>query len=229
MKYTHVFFDLDGTLADTLQDVVAALTHSFMDVHSEEFSYAHVKLWIGHGLEHLIKSALKSINASVSKKNISYYSEKFLHYYERYPVVHTILYPEVYAVLEELRIKLDTLSICSNKPIKMVEKILSSFNIRQFFDFVSGGDSFDVKKPDADHIYRTNPIISPNMISTCLFVGDSKTDMLAAHNVGMDSVLVEFGYMQDNTIIDMATYSIKTMKEVLLIVSGIRKLVSEVL
>ncbi len=216
MHYEHIIFDLDGTLVDTLHDVVASLNHAFSDLHNSQsvFDYEQVKMWIGAGLSPLIKGALRTLQLDESIENVNVYSSRFLSYYEKNPVHYSKLYPNAEELLKELRETVKSVSICSNKPERMVIKVLKEYGLMGLFDYVSGGDTFAYKKPSAAHIFSTNPEINSCNLSQCLMIGDSASDIIAANNAEIDSVLVGYGYLRDMQLRKKSTYFCESLKEV---------------
>lgn len=223
MQYEHVLFDLDGTLVDTLHDVVASLNYAFSDVNPTEhvFDYDQVKLWIGAGLSPLIKGGLRFCQLNENLEDINFFSNKFLNYYEKNPVRYSKLYPYARKLLIELSGKVKSMSICSNKPEKMVVKVLKEYGLNEFFDFISGGDTFNYKKPSADHIFLTNPKINKFNLRQSLMIGDSSSDIDAANNAGIDSILVGYGYLKNMKAKNKATYFCESLCEVESIIAGV--------
>lgn len=215
MKYKHLIFDFDGTLVDTLPDVAVSLSYAFSSCFKCDinFSKQQVSLWVGRGLPYLIRCALKSLHY-----NFGYSSEIsmfFLDYYRSNPVQYSRLYPYVLPTLNHLRTVAETVSICSNKPEKTLVNVIKAFKLAHLFDHVSGGDTFNIKKPNPDHLLRTCPFISDLNLSQCLFVGDSNVDIETARAANIDSVLVTYGYMNKSLSNLNPDYRIDCFSEIL--------------
>ena len=80
-------------------------------------------------------------------------------------------YFRILKTLEILKNKFKLLLV-SNKPEYFV-KILKHFNIYKFFSAISGGDTFDFRKPDHRHLLETIKKAKINNYK-CWFIGDSK-------------------------------------------------------
>lgn len=215
MNYKHIIFDFDGTLVNSLPDVCASLGVAFSRYFDEKIVLQEndVIQWIGHGMQAMIEGGLKSMGRPPDL--VKPISEIFLEYYRNHPVDHSVLYPSVESVLNELRSKMDTMSICSNKPEVTLFKVMEAFKIGRFFDCVSGGNTFAVKKPDPDHLYLTCDFITEENKANCLFVGDSDVDIRTAKNAGIDSVFVTYGYLKDRPSSFSPTYEVHRFNELM--------------
>jgi phosphoglycolate phosphatase len=111
------------------------------------------------------------------------------------------LYPGVFETLKSLKKKGYTLAICTNKPFEYIEPILEQLEIKSFFKYWIGEDSLSEKKPSAIpllHLAEKSNV----SVDKCLMIGDSKNDILAAKNAGIQSVGVTYGYNYNEQISD---------------------------
>jgi len=98
--------------------------------------------------------------------------------------------------------------LITNKPYKFTLPILEEFKM-DYFKIILGGDSLEYKKPHPQPLIHCMEKLNLD-VNECIMVGDSKNDIEAAKNCNMQSVLVTYGY--DNEQLD-ATYKINNFKD----------------
>ncbi len=184
-------FDLDGTLADTSADLIAAANGAFpaplLDPVADRavaFQGGRAMLRMGHvrsgtpdaDIEALIDAALP----------------EFLSRYEAGIDTNTRLYDGVLQALDMLAVQGWLLGVCTNKPAGLAEILLTRLGIRDRFAAMLGADSLPVRKPDPRHLTETITRAG-GTADRAVLVGDTETDALAARNAGVPCVLVGFG------------------------------------
>ena len=191
-----IIFDLDGTLIDSVPDLVEAVNQMQKTLDRSVFSESVVRSWVGNGASALVKRALSSSVDIDENLDETLYEEAlalFLASYKKNACVKTKVYPHVNATLEALQKKGYTMAIVTNKPYIFVEPILKALGMQEFFSLYLGGDSLKVKKPDAQPLLHVCKELGVN-VQECVMVGDSKNDILAANAANMHSIAVNYGY-----------------------------------
>ncbi len=182
-----VIFDFDGTLADTNRDIAYNVNLLRKELGYGEKTIEEITSYIGDGVNKLLERALPEYP---SPENLR---KKFLRVYEKNPVKYTHLYPDVRTTLSELKNRNYNLAILTNKPERIVNKILNYFGLTHIFSFVVGEDTLPVKKPASE----TAEFILSSTNSTrenTYIVGDGVNDMIVAKRAGVHSILVAYGY-----------------------------------
>jgi phosphoglycolate phosphatase len=155
-------------------------------------SYNKVKSIIGQGIMgNIIKSlAMQKVKASNQQKQDMY--DYFFSYYKKNVYVKSKPYPGIKNLLNKLQ-KNYKLAVCSNKLEKLTKIVLQKSDLKKYFDFVAGGDTFKFKKP---HPSVLNNVVKKFKINKkdALFVGDSEHDYHAAQNSKIDFCLKQGGY-----------------------------------
>lgn len=210
LNYKTIIFDFDGTLADTLIEILDALNDVSKSLNlGINFSYEDGKKLIGGGSKRLF---LKAFNyEELNDKNIDIYN-LFMDKYQKYQLSNFKLYKNVEEMLEFFNKNNINLIIYSNKPdniLKLcVEKSLGNIN----FVGVVGNTLKMPPKPDPS--YLLNFLKERNIdVSSCLYVGDSIYDLLLAKNMKIDCVICNYGYGDYNEIKkENPTYEIDDFK-----------------
>jgi len=188
-----VVFDLDGTLAETSADLLAAANACFRDlglgdvlVHGPDSATAlrggRAMLRLG-----LTRAGWDDVEAEAARQH-----PNLLAYYDDHIDVHTQFYPGAMEAVEALRTQGYAVSICTNKPEGLAEKLMRRLNARQAFDALVGADTMAHPKPNPIPL-RAAAARAGGDPKRCLLVGDSDTDRSTAANAGVPSVLVTFG------------------------------------
>lgn len=200
MSKFALVFDLDGTLIDSIPDVRAALNRALLKLQLQQLTLAQVKTMVGHGAHYMIRSALTAAGGEDSETMLNTLLEVYLNEYRERPVEHTILYPNVPAVLQQLYEQGFNLGICTNKPYAMSLLVLEQLQLLQLFTAVTGGDHLPFCKPDARHIEETLRLMRAEEASA-IMIGDGNTDIEAASNAGIPSILVTYGYHEHDDLV----------------------------
>lgn len=191
-----VIFDLDGTLADTSGDLIAAANHCFRGLgHGDLLTQdqdaaialtgARAMLRLGFSRLDLVDEALVDAQYPVL---LAAYGEAI--------ATHTTLYPGAMEAVETLKSTGYAVGIATNKPEALAEALLRSLGIRDQFASMIGADTLPVRKPDANHHFEAVRRAGGNPARS-LLVGDTVTDRDTARNAGVPSVLVTFGPGRD--------------------------------
>ncbi|MEJ6772415.1 MAG: HAD-IA family hydrolase [Pelagibacteraceae bacterium] len=191
-KKKLIIFDLDGTLVDSQTDILIANNLTLQKFGYKTISYHKVKSIIGQGIMgNIIKSlAMQKVKASNQQKQDMY--DYFFSYYKKNVYVKSKPYPGIKNLLNKLQ-KNYKLAVCSNKLEKLTKIVLQKSDLKKYFDFVAGGDTFKFKKP---HPSVLNNVVKKFKINKkdALFVGDSEHDYHAAQNSKIDFCLKQGGY-----------------------------------
>lgn len=187
-----VIFDLDGTLADTSGDLIAAANHCFRDMGLGDILHpehdAGVALRGGRRMLSVGLDRLTLFDAAT----VDQYYPVLLEAYAAAIDRHTVLYPGAMDAVEMLRSKGYGVGICTNKPAALAELLLTRLGVRQAFASLVGADTLPVRKPDPEPL-REAARRAGGDPAHCLLVGDSDTDRNTARAAGVPCALVTFG------------------------------------
>ncbi len=191
-----ILFDLDGTLVDSIPDLVVAVNYMLNETGKEPFDEETVRTWVGNGVQVLVKRALSGsvdIDENLDEELYQRSLKIFMEFYGENVCKETTIYEGVKQTLESLKQKGFTLSIVTNKPYDFVGPILEKLEIDTLFEMIVGGDSLEKKKPDPLPLTHVCEKLGFS-IKQSVMVGDSKNDILAAKSANMDTVGVTYGY-----------------------------------
>jgi phosphoglycolate phosphatase len=180
-----VLFDLDGTLADSLRDIAAAMDHALGELGLPTHSLEAYEHFIGDGARMLVRRA---IGAAIDHEERAL--ELFRARYGEHLVVHTRPYPGIEALLDELR-DVPT-AVLSNKPHEWTVAIVRALFPQHPFTIVLGHRAPALHKPDPSTALEIARALdrSPDRV---LFVGDTAIDVETARRAGMIAIGASWG------------------------------------
>ncbi|SIO51590.1 phosphoglycolate phosphatase [Rhodovulum sp. ES.010] len=188
-----VIFDLDGTLADTSRDLIAAANACFEEVGLglplDPVTDATTAFRGGRAM---LRLAHERLGSAADEDIVTIQYPVFLDHYARNIDRHTVLYPGARAAVERLRRAGYAVGICTNKPEGLAEVLLGRLGVRELFDSLVGADTLPVRKP-ASAPYRAAVERAGGDVPRSILVGDSETDRETARAAGVPCVLVTFG------------------------------------
>ena len=186
-------FDLDGTLVDSLPDLALSVNQAFAEIGLPQAPEELVLTWIGNGADVLISRAIAWSGATLDDEQVKQLKRRFGFYYGENICNKSRLFPHVKETLEKLKAQGYILAVVTNKPTKHVQPVLAAFGIDHLFSELLGGQSLPAIKPHPAPLYYLCGKfgIYPKQL---LFVGDSKNDILAAHNAGCAVIGLTYGY-----------------------------------
>ncbi|MEO1552009.1 MAG: HAD hydrolase-like protein [Pseudomonadota bacterium] len=192
-----VIFDLDGTLADTSGDLLAAANTALgQDVLSGPGDNG-TALRGGRAMLRLGLSRMGHADTPAQEERVNALYQPLLEVYAKNLAVHTVLYPGVEAALDALEAMGCAVGICTNKPEYLAEDLMTRLGVRDRFASLVGADTLPVRKPAPEPVWEAIDRAGGDR-ENALLVGDSDTDRNAARNAGVQSLLVTFGPAGDD-------------------------------
>lgn len=188
---TAVIFDLDGTLADTSGDLLAAANHCFRDMGLGEVLGADDAGIALRGGRAMLRAGLTRVD-QLDETIVDNYYGMLLEAYGAAISVHTRMYDGAMDAVEVLKSQGYGVGICTNKPEGLADKLLRDLGVRDAFGSLVGADTLPVRKPSPEPLFEATVRLGSNP-KNCILIGDSDTDRNTAKAAGVPSVLVTFG------------------------------------
>ncbi|MBI4245225.1 MAG: HAD-IA family hydrolase [Planctomycetes bacterium] len=211
--YKIIFFDLDGTLCRTHEDITDALNWALARLGLGLKTYDEVKANVGRGAAKLIEGLYPKDNEVFRGQILNL----FLYNYSLRPCVKTKPYDGVMETLSELSDY--ALACVTNKRFTITKDIFKTLKMSEFFKEIIGGDTFPEKKPSPQAI---NYVLKKYDIpaTKAILVGDTAVDIETARNAGCKVCCVKYGYSK-NRELDQADYLIDHFSKLLKIIHNI--------
>lgn len=188
-----VVFDLDGTLADTSGDLIAAANVCFREMGvGDLLDPAKDAGTALRGGRAMLRLGMQRLGRIEQEATYDQYYPMLIEAYGRDIDRHTVLYPGAMEAVGMLKARGYGVAICTNKPARLADLLLTRLGVRQEFAAMLGADSLAVRKPDPEHLFETARQAGGDPALCCL-IGDSDTDRNTARAAGVPCVLVTFG------------------------------------
>lgn len=190
-------FDLDGTLADTAEDLLNAANAALAPRGLPLLTLNQDRVFAGRGARSMIRRSLardgRDPDAPEAVALTDAIYPDLLDAYSAALAEHTRLYDGAEACLDRLEHAGWRLGVCTNKPERLAVVLLGRLGVLERFKAVLGADSLAVRKPDPEHFRETARRIGA-LPERSVMLGDTSTDRDTARAAGVPCVLVSFGF-----------------------------------
>ena len=188
--YHGVFFDLDGTLADTAPDLVAATNQLLSARNLPLKPYEQLRPCASAGARGLIGGAF-----GIDTKHPDFIAlrDEFFANYEKALCVHSKLFDGMEHLLHQLESAQLPWGIVTNKSERFTNPLMELMGLSQRSASTVSGDTTPHSKPHPEPILHAARIanLDPNK---SLYVGDDIRDVIAGKAAGMKTVAAAYGY-----------------------------------
>lgn len=191
MKYSWIFFDLDGTLTQSGPGIMNSVKYALRKMGKTELPEETLRRFIGPPLSDSFVRFC-GCTPEEAKQGIVFYRE----YYTSGGMFENELYSGVEDMLRALKDAGLRLAIATSKPEFLSVQIVAHFHLDQYFEAVCGAtaDEKRVKKSDVIAYTLETLGITQEQKASVLMVGDREHDILGAKENGLDSMGVLYGY-----------------------------------
>ena len=188
---TLLIFDLDGTLADTREDIANAVNLTRAHYRLAPLSLERVVSYVGNGSRTLIERSFSDQPDTDAATALCVFSDM----YARHLIGKSRLYPGVEATLYRLHAEGVPMAVLSNKPGDLCRRIISHFQLESYFFKVIGGGDLPALKPDPGGIFHIlDQCESPVAPESVWMVGDHWTDLETASRAKIKSAFCRYGF-----------------------------------
>ena len=187
MKKIEAFiFDMDGTLVDSVDAIVASVRHMLGALSLPDRPREEIVSFIGTGEEELVSKSTGRKGDIMIEEARKIYRDHFLGTAD----ASSRLFPGVIEILEHYRDRY--LSVITNRSLQTAENTLNNFGIKRYFSDVTGGDDDGCRKPDGCVIRR---ILTGRgyPAEKSMIVGDMDIDILTGKDSGIYTCAVTYG------------------------------------
>ena len=200
-KFT-ILFDLDGTLVDTAPDLMKAHNYVMKKFGYKTKTTDEIRAIVGKGARTLIGRSIwgqaKKEFSKIEDQNVKDEMVKeFIDYYGKNIINESKLVNGVEEFLKWCSSKKISMGVCTNKQEHLAIDLLKKIKIYNYFEYVAGGNTFEVCKPDPKHLTNIVEILNGDLKKT-LMIGDSENDTIPAKEASIPVILLDNGYTEKN-------------------------------
>ena len=213
MKFTHLLFDLDGTLTDPAVGIINAFLYALNKLKKPAVDRTTLGWIIGPPLRQSFLQFTKT--GEEAECAVAYYRE----YFSDKGIFENELIPGIIPVLSELANRGVILFVATSKPRIYAEQIIGHFNMTPYFSKIYGSnlDGSYSNKADLIRLILNDNKTIPK--SAFLMIGDRDLDISGAHQNGISGCAVHWGYGTDEELNGVGSdYHIQNPKELLCLI-----------
>ncbi len=192
-----IIFDLDGTLLNTLEDLVNSTNYALAKFNFPLKTTEEVRFAVGSGVEKLLECVVPE-----GKNNKDFYNclAIFKDYYSQHNCDKTQPYQGIFELLHRLKQANIKIAVVSNKYDLAVNDLCFKY-FEGLYD-IAVGEHYDCqKKPCPDSVFKI--LDKFNLLKTeVIFVGDSEVDVETAKNARVKSISVLWGYRDKDCLMN---------------------------
>ncbi len=185
----HILFDLDGTLTDPAEGITNSVAYALSAFGISVPDKKDLIPFIGPPLLNSFRE-FYGFSREQARKAVQVYRE----YFSEKGIYENTLYGGVKDMLARLKEAGSILFLATTKPEPYAKRILSHFEIGEYFDFVAGSTLEETRTDKAELIeyaFLNHPVQDRQ---EAVMVGDRKHDILGAKKAGISSLGVLYGY-----------------------------------
>ncbi|MGF6991075.1 phosphoglycolate phosphatase [Lachnospiraceae bacterium PF1-21] len=193
-------FDLDGTLADTMESLTYSVGLTLEKLGLNPISDEQCRSFVGEGAKVLIERAVTAGGGSVSQylpEALGIYKEIFA----SHCTYHVRAYTGITEMAKELKKRGYKLGVLSNKPHEQAMKVMWTLFPDGLFERVYGQRDEVPRKPDPAGVWQ---ILEELEVAreNCFYIGDSDVDLLTGTNADVATLLVTWGFRSETELIE---------------------------
>ncbi len=185
----YYFFDLDGTLTDSMPGITKAVQYALKHYGIEENDLNALKPFVGPPLQDSFREYYH-----FSEQDAMDAIPVFREYYTDKGWIDNTPYEGVEYVLQNLIAAGKKLYIATSKPEWMAKQVLDHFGLSQYFEYIGGADDASNREKKDDVIRYVMDTCGLHNKEEIVMVGDRRHDIIGAHKMGLEAVGVLYGY-----------------------------------
>ncbi len=192
--YNTVFFDFDGTIADSGEGCVNAVRHMFSSIGMEENDEKRLLAFVGPPIKHHL---MQCYGFNESKATEAY--KHFSTYYRSKGLKQCRLFSGIEDALRLIKASGKTLYIATSKQEYMAHHLLKEFGLLEYFSIVFGADH-EHGISDKTQVLQNALRLLGGLPKNAVMVGDRYHDIEGAKTVGLDTIGVLYGYGDEDEL-----------------------------
>lgn len=209
MNYTHILFDLDGTLTDPKEGICTSVQYALKYFGIDEPDIDRLTPFIGPPLKDSFMN-FYGFSEAQAEEGIARYREWFA----PKGIFQNRVYPGIPKMLRRLKENGKVLAVASSKPQIFVEQILEHFQMREYFDVIMGSELDGTRGSKEEVVEETLRQLGRYDEERTVMVGDRKFDIFGGKQYGLVTVGVSFGYAKEGELEESgADYIADTVEE----------------
>lgn len=198
MALRAVFFDLDGTLLDTADDLADALNKVLEEERKPILSIEEARTLVSEGALALIKRGFSiPKHIGLENKEVNALRQRLLDFYALNLAEHTTVFPGIAYLIHKLAEHGISWGVVTNKPKLYAEPLMAHFEFVAPPICVLSPEDVIHRKPHRESLDLACKIAACE-IHEAIYIGDHKRDIDCGKNAGMPTISAAYGYVPEN-------------------------------
>lgn len=185
-NFKYIFFDLDGTLIDTIPLILESFNYTFIHHFGETRPEEETISYVGMPLINHLRDIYPGHEEELAKTYRAYNESRHDNC--------TAIFIGIYNLIKELYEQGIVLGVVTSKKRQLAIRGLKLFNIFDYFLFVNGSEDSEKHKPNGDPLIKAMEKANVADKKDVLYIGDSPLDILCAKDAGVRSAAVAWTY-----------------------------------
>ena len=210
--FKYILFDFDGTIYDTVEGITKCVQYA-LNKFGIDAELENLRCFAGPPLVDMFMAKF-GLSREDAVQAVVYYRERYkpLGIYESQP------FPGIKDLLEGIKALGKPMAIATSKPQAMAEELLKNGGLIQYFDVICG--ALDEKNNAKWQVVTRAMEAFGAKPEEAVLVGDTKYDVIGAHQCGVKCIGVEYGYAAEGELEENgADYIVKDMDELLKLIA----------
>ena len=190
--YKVFIFDLDGTLADTVESIAYSANMAIEKAGLKGNPVEAYKKFAGDGAAEMLRRSLRA----AGDKELKYFpqvEEYYKEIFSKHCLYHVTPYEGVMDTLEKLKKAEVKIAVLSNKPHNRTVDVVEGLFGKEYFDVIQGQRTEIERKPSPAGANKIRDFFKVSS-AECVYVGDTNTDMLTGKRANMFTIGVTWGF-----------------------------------
>lgn len=187
-KYSLIIFDLDGTLVDTTEGILASVDYTIDNFRLPQLSYDDKLTFIGPPVQLSFEKFYSSYGAKIEDL-----TDTFRNNYSTSNLLKAVPYRGIFDLLDGLLNSKLKLAVATYKREDYALELLNHFKFDSYMQIMYGGDN-DNKLKKKDIIVKCIESAEITSYDEVLMIGDTMHDALGAKELGIDFVAITYGF-----------------------------------
>ena len=194
-RFSHVIFDLDGTLTDNTRGIRNSLLYALEHMQIQGYSEKILEHFIGPPLQWGFGNFF-GLNERDTRLAVEYFRD----YYSENGWLENEPYPGVYQLLEDLHFKGVIMYIATSKLEKFAQRIIEHFEFDKYIVQITGADYGGNKATKSGLIFDL--LASQQLIPSkeIVMIGDTVFDVEGGNDNGLATIAVTYGFGKEEDL-----------------------------
>lgn len=193
-----MIFDLDGTLADTMPQIIRAVKRTAHALRYNAPSESSIKNYFSSGIEtvlsHMICGRHDFTIAHITRSSLAQAMDVFTEYFYDEICHDFYIYDGVRDALDYFESWDIKMAVVTNKHSSIARPVIKALILDDYFDVILPGSIIKNRKPDSKQLLRCLDLLGGYAPQESVFVGDTAIDVQAGTMAGMATVGMTYGY-----------------------------------